>query len=130
MKLSLVIVILGFILLGCSSVDKEQCQVANWEGVGKMDGQYGIPNNYSNLVKVCSAYKISPDKRMYDNGYKSGVKNFCNYQNGYMLGNEGQKMPTVCSPDLHAGFYRGFNQGKSSYDQKVTLEKQTLYSSE
>ncbi|MCU7805303.1 MAG: DUF2799 domain-containing protein [Candidatus Thiodiazotropha sp. (ex Lucinoma borealis)] len=106
-----------FVLSGCASMDKEECQIADWQTIGYEDGAKGRALSYlGNHRKACSDYGISPDMEHYEQGRLAGLHEYCTPSNGFELGKSGQKFNTVCKPPLAEDFKLAWSQGFEVHD--------------
>lgn len=63
------------ILLSCSSLNENQCQKADWEAYGKVDGTRGRTGAFINEHKdACSEYGVKPCYAEYERGRLEGLK--------------------------------------------------------
>jgi len=111
-------------LTSCATLDKSECQTANWEIVGLEDGSDGRNSSYvGKHRKACSTYGITPDLNAYLRGHKAGLKQFCTEQNGYDQALRGQRNGNVCPAGLATAFNRGYKTGYRFYFQRAEINK-------
>jgi hypothetical protein len=110
------------------SLDK--CKSANWEDYGNQEAMEGLQNSYTRWLGECHEYGIIPDEASYSKGYKKGITNFCTFQNGYLIGNDGKQLSTFCPIEAQETFTKGYIEGKRSFDSKVALDQQARISQE
>ncbi|TQV81508.1 DUF2799 domain-containing protein [Aliikangiella coralliicola] len=114
--ITLIFVCLLAFLTGCATLNQSECQVANWEIIGLEDGSAGRPSSYVGQHRsACAEYGIVPDLDKYLLGHKKGLRQFCTYQNGFNLGNQGRSFSNVCPQELAGEFRRGFDRGYQFY---------------
>lgn len=120
MKITLSSLTLTMLLISaCASMNKEDCLQANWSELGKNDGQEGHDlEHFHSRKKSCQEHGISANKRAYLQGHKEGLKKYCNYQNGFELGKEGEDYKTHCPKEFQKEYLSGYRAGKSLYEQK------------
>ncbi|WP_196140531.1 DUF2799 domain-containing protein [Aliikangiella sp. G2MR2-5] len=113
---------LSFIILcfltqtGCATMDRSECQVANWQIIGMEDGAAGRPSSYiGNHRSACAEHGIAPNLQQYLVGHNEGLKQYCTYDRGLSLGRSGGGYNGVCPANLSKGFKRGFNKGHREY---------------
>jgi hypothetical protein len=100
------------LISGCASMDKDECQTADWRAVGYEDGAKGRALSYlGNHRKACSDYGISPDMDRYELGRLAGLQEYCTPSNGFASGKSGQPLNTVCKPPLADDFKLAWSQG-------------------
>jgi hypothetical protein len=114
-----------FVFAGCSSMSVEECKTTDWVSYGESDANRGWINNFSHWENVCREYGVQLDRKDYDLGYQKGLAQYCSFQNGYIMGNEGHPLPKICPPETQEKFTKGFIEGERSYQQKEALEQQT-----
>jgi hypothetical protein len=52
---------------------------------------------------------------VYLRGHKKGLKQYCNYNNGYALGERGSSYNQACSQTEFDDFYQGYQRGAKAY---------------
>ena len=109
---------------GCASISQEECKAGNWESLGDRDANVKHYNSLNSYIEECSKYGITPDKTQYDLGFSKGLEQLCTFQNGYLIGNNGETLPTLCPKELQDKFVQGYIEGQRNHDNKVQLEKQ------
>ncbi|MEJ2692155.1 MAG: DUF2799 domain-containing protein [Candidatus Thiodiazotropha sp.] len=118
-----VIVLLFFVLSGCATLDKEECQVADWRAIGYEDGANGRELSYlGNHRKACAKYSITPDMARYDAGRLLGLREYCTPRNGYDLGKSGRKYNSACMPPLETEFRAAWSHGIEVYKARTQLQ--------
>jgi len=105
-----------FLLLGCSTMNAEDCLHADWEMVGMKDGQKGkLQSSIADYNKQCRKYNVIPDKRQYMLGYDKGLNSFCTKESGFSQGKKNLKNNSLCEGDAKLSFNRGFTIGQEYY---------------
>ncbi len=103
-------------LTGCATLDRSECEVANWEIIGFEDGATGKPaSTVGQHRSACAEYTIAPDLNLYLQGHKRGVVEYCTFQNGFELGQRGRNLTDVCSDVNYQEFKSGYQKGKQYY---------------
>ena len=100
------------ILLGACSHLKESCLQINWHEVGRQDSTLGLnfKKSLSKRQKTCSIEKDSVYTKAYQNGFLSGLREYCNFKTGYSYGFSKLKDNfKACSKTSH--FSQGFQSG-------------------
>ena len=108
----------GVLLLmqGCSSLNKEECMVADWRLIGYQDGVAGkSPAAVGEYRKDCAKHAVVPDLDAYQAGRAAGLPEYCKVDNGYRLGHSGRGFSSVCPPHLEADFRAAYNRGREIY---------------
>jgi len=93
---------------GCSSISEEECLLGDWYQMGLADGQKGEKNNAADYNKDCAEYLVQVDIKLYNEGRNEGLKSFCTYENGVLLGKSNQSYNNVCPADLSNEFLSGY----------------------
>ncbi len=112
------------LLTSCASMDREKCQAANWEAYGQSDASIHHTNNYNHYTEVCSEFGVTPSREQYAAGFKKGLEELCTFQNGYLIGNDGEKLPKICPKETQEKFVQGYIEGQRNHDYKKQMEKQ------
>lgn len=109
---------------GCSSMNKDECELANWQAMGF---QYGARGEdalaFSKYQKECAAHKIKADYQAFNKGHQEGLNQYCSFETGNALGTSGSKYNTQCPKSKYPKFAQGFNDGINrfcSYERGVT----------
>ena len=143
----LIWVIFAALLIGCSTLSKNQCLQANWYELGWRDGNLGKPRSlFQKHADACVKHNVRAEKMDYFRGRDDGLKNFCTYDNGFSQGKYGKKFNYVCPSNLEATFLAGFSKGRKVYkynrkvaalekrlkmiDDEIKKKEKSLYSSE
>lgn len=102
---------------GCvHHLSQEECMNMNWKQLGFGDGSAGkYQRPLQNEMSDCSKYKIPVDQTAYHNGWREGTRQFCQSDNGYQLGINGQAYNNVCPAELATKFDRSWHKGLRQY---------------
>lgn len=101
-------IILLVTVSGCSSISKEACLLGDWYQIGLFDGQNGLNNKSADYQKDCSEYQVQLDVKLYNEGRSEGLKSFCTYENGVLLGMSKEDYKKVCPAELSSAFLSGY----------------------
>jgi hypothetical protein len=93
---------------GCATISEEQCRLGDWYQVGLADGQTGKKNMAADYNKDCAEYKVSVDVEKYNTGRETGLRSYCSYENGVLMGEQGSSYENVCPADLSKEFLSGY----------------------
>jgi hypothetical protein len=119
MKHLMGIILLAAVMLmvaGCASVSKEDCLLADWYEIGRMDGRQGKPRTaFQGRAKACLEHGISADRQAYYDGHDQGLNYYCTEQKGLELGQQGLTYNSVCPLQLEPNFRTGYNRGLQSF---------------
>jgi len=100
----------------CATLTKEDCSKINWKQKGHDDSSTGEEaSKFSDYQRKCSEHGISISQPDYVEGYKLGLKSYCNYQKGYARGENGDEPFKACD-SVSSNFNRGYEKGFSQYE--------------
>ena len=103
-------------------MSKDECLNANWELLGQRDGVAGAGSLAQQRGKVCAKYKVSLDRSLYADGYRKGVKTYCNPQAVFEYALHGQGDYQSCPLEMHNELRAYYQAAKSYYDAKENVE--------
>lgn len=108
------------ILAGCAStMNKDQCLVADWRTVGYEDGSAGRSAQWlERRGEDCAKHGIAPDLDAYLSGRDDGLVVFCRPRRGFDIGRRGGNYGNVCPADLEGAFLVAYQDGKGLYDRQ------------
>ncbi|MEW8026253.1 MAG: DUF2799 domain-containing protein [Candidatus Thiodiazotropha sp.] len=110
------------LLASCATMDKDECQVADWYIIGYEDGAKGHNLSYlGNHRKACAEHGIAPDTERYEQGRLAGLNEYCTQLNGFELGKSGSKFNPVCPPPFDEAFKHAWQDGREVYNAKTNL---------
>ncbi len=119
MKFKILAVITALSLTQCSSMDMEQCQLADWYSIGMSDGNNGVVSyTVNDYIKDCNEFGLAVNSKQWTSGYQAGLKNYCQSENGYKLGLQGAYYNGVCSNNE---FLKRYNEGHRKYEIKQRI---------
>lgn len=102
--------------VGCASMDKDECLVADWRLIGFQDGVRGkSAAAVGTYRKDCADYHVVPDLDAYQAGRREGLRQYCVPANGYRLGNAGRAYNAVCPAPVERAFRAAYNTGRDIY---------------
>ena len=128
--------VLLLILGGCAakpSVSEYQCQAGDWQTIGYRDGAAGVAS--TRLLahqEACGAYGIVPERSQYMLGWEDGLATYCTADNGFLLGQRGAAVNTLCSGELREPFATAHADGLALHQaqQRVNSLHRQINSSE
>jgi hypothetical protein len=110
--------------ISCATMNKEQCQNADWFEVGERDGANGYSSDRIGAhKKACGEHGIQPNVVEYKKGRTEGLKAYCTYENGLLKGRNGYYYSGVCPSHLAPDFLRGYEIGQREYELKKREEE-------
>lgn len=108
----LILAVTLFLLNGCTGLSKSDCQELDMIDTGYFDAAQGYDEtHYDHWVERCQKHKFVPDKDLYFQGRKRAYYELCNFENGYMDGQNKKVGLMYCPSDLKEKYNRGFSQG-------------------
>ena len=112
------------LLQGCATLDKDECQLADWRLIGFQDGVAGkSAARVGEYREDCAKHAVVPDLDAYRAGREEGLQQYCIASNGYRLGNAGRSFAAVCPTALEADFREAYNAGRKLYLARSTVNK-------
>jgi len=104
------------VMTGCTSMNKEECSMANWHAIGQKDAEEGkSTSNLATYSKQCAEHGVTPDKGEYSVGHQVGLVVYCTKESGFSQGKKGKKHQGICPTDLAENFESGYVIGKEYY---------------
>jgi hypothetical protein len=105
-------------LAGCSSnsVSESQCLAGDWQTIGYRDGANGYRS--TQLLEhqnACVKHGVIPDRATYMAGWEKGVREYCEANNGYDVGERGEGYDNVCPDDQRDAFLAAYHTGRELY---------------
>lgn len=103
-------------LCSCASMNKEECQVADWQAVGYQHGARGqSATAFERYQKACSKHQIGADFVAFKRGHQLGLSDYCTFEQGFGLGKVGQNYNVQCPSSHYLDFEKGYTKGLVSY---------------
>ncbi|UOO90995.1 DUF2799 domain-containing protein [Vitreoscilla massiliensis] len=103
------------LLSACATLSPEQCQQADWQHIGTVDGGNGYAaTRLAQHQKSCQKAGIVPDVDAYQHGYQLGLEQYCQPQTIFSKAMQGLGSVSVCPNDLQAEL-RPFKQVPAAY---------------
>jgi hypothetical protein len=92
--------ILALALSGCATVRSSDCQTADWEKIGLIDGRHGEPASKLNSHgAVCKTSGAQVDEIAYEQGRQKGLADYCTIEGVYHSAAIGEPFQDVCPTD-------------------------------
>ena len=108
--------LLVLLLQGCATLDKDQCQVADWRLIGYQDGVLGKPaSTIGKYRKDCAKHAVVPDLDAWQAGRAQGLEEYCKPDNAFRLGRSGHAFPVVCPDPATATLRAAYEDGRDIY---------------
>jgi hypothetical protein len=110
------LILISLTASGCATMDKDECQVADWRLIGFQDGVQGkSAASVGAYRKDCADYHVVPDLDAYQAGRREGLQQYCVPANGYRLGNSGRAYNAVCPTGTERAFRAAYTTGRDIY---------------
>ena len=104
------------LLQGCATLDREECQVADWRLIGYQDGVQGKPASTIGIYREdCARHAVVPDLDAWQAGRAQGLQEYCTAANAFRLGRSGHAYPVVCPEPADAAFTTAYDDGRAIY---------------
>ncbi len=126
---SIVVTVAVISLSGCATMNRSECETADWQAIGYEDGAGGRVLSYlSNHRKACAEYGVTPEMAPYEQGRQAGLREYCVPANGYSLGKAGKSLNRVCPGSLAGDFEGAWQEGREVYraDSQQRSSKRAL----
>ena len=112
-----------FFITSCATLTKEECTTMNWNQKGFQDSSAGESLvQFNKYAEMCKEHGVVPSKSNYIEGYKRGLTEYCNYQNGMKLGQRGGEPFKECGA-VTSNFQRGYRTGFQEYEETQERER-------
>ena len=101
---------LAFFVVGCATLDKEECVNADWYAIGLEDGARGrAVERIGDHRRACAEHNVAPSTDRYMAGRSDGLKSFCTYERGFSEGRAGRAHVAGCTAasTFPAAYQRG-----------------------
>ena len=110
------------LLAGCATMNKEECQTADWRTIGYEDGTHGyMASKIAEHRKACAKHGVTPNLEQYQAGREKGLRQFCREANGYRLGVSGHAYAGTCPGDMERAFEAAYHQGRDIYNLRYRI---------
>jgi len=112
-------------LSGCgggATVSENQCIASDWQTLGYRDGVNGIRS--SQLLAhqdACGKHGIIPDRAGYMMGWNEGVREYCQPNNAFEIGERGDGHNNVCPDGMQTAFTSAYREGRKLYLARVEV---------
>ncbi|MNJ91335.1 lipoprotein [compost metagenome] len=91
MTKKILLLILSFSVFGCASyLKRQQCEQINWFDHGKKIALRGQWLNSDKMVQECRKVEAEMSETQLDQGFKSGMGEYCSPQGAYSVGKSGK----------------------------------------
>ena len=122
----LIMVLFAIALTGCATMNKQECETADWYQIGYEDGTRGYTEQrLAKHRQACARHGVTPVLRSYQDGYDEGVIPFCTLHNGFSQGKKGYEYTGICPSELEIEFLQGYNAGQEIYSVASSIDALT-----
>ncbi len=124
-KLLLSVLSLSLMFLSaCATLDEGECETANWYELGVKDGEKGRKEStYTTYRKDCSEYNIDVNVEEYRTGWQSGIVSYCDADNAFILGIDGNRGINYCPLDLRDSFSSAHSLGYAIHSYRKRIDQ-------
>ena len=109
--------------LGCSTMSKEECKMADWYLKGLDDASAGYAvDRVIEHGKACAKVNVVPNMREYREGHAKGARLYCVPEKGYREGRRGAAYNGICPMELEDKFLRAYRDGQELYNIQRNID--------
>jgi chaperonin cofactor prefoldin len=118
----LLILLLTVFVVGCATLNEDECYTADWYEIGYSDGVKGQPHSYvEKHRKACSKHGVRANFDEWQSGHQAGLKRYCTAQKGYEEGLNNRTYHGVCEGRPADQFLQAYEQGQKLYQQRTLV---------
>lgn len=104
------------LLSACATMNKEECQLADWQAVGYKHGSQGQgAATFNEYQADCADHNIKADYSAFKRGHQEGLDHYCVYETGLRTGSAGSNYNGNCPSRRYPSFADGYHEGLSRY---------------
>lgn len=133
-----VFIFAGVLLSGCSSffpkdfqpVTKQRCEALDMKALGFKDGSEGYQRGtkYDFFFRDCEYWKVTLDRKAYEQGYEEGMENYCSCDTAFVAGVKEELIETrlkyfSCSDEQKKRMKWAYDEGEKLKDDTTYLQK-------
>ncbi|MCF7985331.1 MAG: DUF2799 domain-containing protein [Thiohalocapsa sp.] len=97
--------LLMLLLSGCATLNENECRSVDWRELGLRDGRSGYtPQRLAEHREACAKHGIRPDERLYEEGRRDGLREYCVLDNAVQEGLAGRRYQGVCPSGINRDF--------------------------
>ena len=101
-----------FAASACQTMSVDECQTADWRGLGHQDAADGGASRLPARTESCARANIAPDAAAYQTGLGEGMRDFCIPAHGFQFAASGRSFGGSCPDDLDADFRPAYADGR------------------
>ena len=107
-----VFVLIATVLSACATLDRDQCEHANWFQIGHADGARGYDSSYfARHENACSSEVADLHQKEYFAGRSDGLKEHCSNLGAFHAGESGYLLSSECPSADQPKLLENYNQG-------------------
>lgn len=115
----LLIVLVSVLMVGCATLNEDECVTADWYEIGYSDGVKGEPDSYlEKHRKACAKHGVRANLDDWLAGREAGLQRYCTPQKGYEEGLNNRAYHNVCEGRAADEFLRAYEQGQQLYQHR------------
>lgn len=108
----LLLIVCAVVLASCATLNKTECEQADWHAIGARDGAAGYkPDRIAVHTRACAKHNIGSDTDAYQAGFNTGLNEFCQPPIAYRLGLEVESYHYLCPADRQKPFLISYTKG-------------------
>lgn len=117
--------VLGLLLLnGCATLSQEDCIRGDWFGLGITDGRNGqTMSRIDDHRKACFEYGIAVNDQAYLAGRDQGLREYCQLDNAFRVGLNGEQYRHVCPPSIDGVFAHYHSAALAVHEDRAELDR-------
>lgn len=116
-----------FLISGCASLSKEECQQGDWYGIGFSDGVQGRSiARFDQHREACAEHGVTVDISTYETGRHKGLRRFCSASNAYRHGELLQRYDGICPAELEQNYLSNYIAGLETALQQTENDHDEL----
>jgi hypothetical protein len=121
-RILLLLLLTSFACAKSGSVSESQCAAGDWQTIGYRDGTVGYRSTRLLAHQdACVPHGVIPDRESYMAGWQQGVIEFCEPNNGFAVGRNGQRYDNVCPGEQRDAFLEAYKQGRTLFLAKAEV---------
>jgi hypothetical protein len=116
-KIKIIYILMGacLFLSGCMTLSGEDCRVADWKNIGLIDGHLGeLPTHINDLQKSCQESGATVDAVSYEEGWRTGLSDYCSPSGGFQAGESGRLYRGICPKEVEPEFIKQYLAGRDA----------------
>lgn len=113
-----------FAVTGCATLSQEECSRGDWFGLGINDGRTGqTMGRVDEHRKACLEYGIAVNDEAYFAGREQGLRDYCQLDNAFRTGLNGEQYRHVCPPSIDGLFAHYHSAAMALYEDRTELDR-------